>query len=153
MRSRALLLVLVLGLILASVPRDVRGETVDKSIAFELGKWYDLDAKDGPITLHRIRVVEQTGAFTKSQIFRPTDSEYLKTVQLQIEYSNTSSKEWSCRIDLVWVDGDGKTIDGYRGKEDLDKREDHDMVTVTLSTLGYGLEVAKKLKFKLDFNP
>ncbi|MGV8041307.1 MAG: hypothetical protein AB2L07_14995 [Thermoanaerobaculaceae bacterium] len=129
------------------------GGPVDKAVPFELGKWIDLEHTEGPVVLHRIRVVEQSGTITKSTIFRPTGSEYLKTVQIQLEYSNSATKDWECFMQVEWVDADDKVIDGYRDSESLDDREAHDAATVTLSTLKYGLEKGKTLKIHLEVHP
>jgi hypothetical protein len=129
------------------------GDALDKSVAFELGKWIELERTEGPVVLHRLRVVEQTGTITKSSIFRPTGSEYLKTVQIQVEYSNSATKDLALWMQVEWVDADGKVIDGYRDDENLDDREVHDLVTITLSTLKYGLERAKDLKIHLEVKP
>lgn len=137
-------------LVAASV---MAGDAIDKSVPFELGTWIELERTEGPVVLHRMRVVEQTGTITKSSIFRPSGSEYLKTVQIQVEYSNSATKDWTAWMQVEWVDADGKIIDGYRGDESLDDREVHDLVTVTLSTLKYGLERAKDLKIHLEVKP
>ncbi|HPC83338.1 MAG TPA: hypothetical protein P5234_08150 [Thermoanaerobaculaceae bacterium] len=129
------------------------GGPVDKAVPFELGTWVALEHTEGPVVLHRIRVVEQTGTITKSTIFRPVGSEYLKTVQIQLEYSNSATRDWECFLHVEWLDADGKVIDGYRDSESLDDREVHDAATVTLSTLKYGLERARTLKIRLEVHP
>lgn len=129
------------------------GDALDKTVPFALGTWVELERTEGPVVLHRMRVVEQTGTITKSSIFRPTGSEYLKTVQIQVEYSNSATKDLTLWMQVEWVDADGKVIDGYRDDESLDDREVHDLVTVTLSTLKYGLERAKDLKIHLEVRP
>ena len=129
------------------------GDAIDMTVPFELGKWVELERTEGPVVLHRLRVVEQTGTITKSSVFRPTGSGYLKTVQIQVEYSNSATKDLTLWMQVEWVDADGKVIDGYRDDESLDDREVHDLVTVTLSTLKYGLERAKDLKIHLEVRP
>ncbi len=124
-----------------------------KTMPFELGKWVEVDVTDGPVTLHRIRLVEQTGQVTKSQLFRPAGAEYLRTVQIQLEYSNSATKDWESFIHFEWLDADDTVIDGYRDSEDLSDREVHDLATVTLSTLKYGIEKAKTLRIKIEFGP
>jgi hypothetical protein len=129
------------------------GAPVDKTASFELGTWVTLEHTEGPVVLHRIRVVEQAGAITKSTIFRPTGSEYLRTVQIQIEYSNSATRDWKAVLLVEWLDADGKVIDGYRGSESLDDRESHDITTITLSTLRYGLDRARTLKIFIEPRP
>lgn len=155
MRSRLLLsIVLLTAVLLAGVPpRPAAAGSVEKSFAFELDKWYALDATDGPVTLHRIRLHRETGVLTKSAIFRPGNSQYLSTVQIQVEYTNQATKDWTAKLDITWVDGDDKTIDGYTGSENLDDGARHENLTVTLSTLRYGVDQAKKLKVHLSFDP
>ena len=57
------------------------------------------------------------------------------------------------RLDVVWSDGSGNVIDGYHDSENLDNDSRHDQQTVTLSTLRYGLERARKLKLRIRFDP
>jgi hypothetical protein len=141
----------VVGILIAAAAWA--GEAVEKKVPFKLGAWTDLQYKNGPVELHRIRVVEQTGSFTKSNLFRPVSSEYLETVQIQLEYSNAASKDWKVFLQVEWVDADGTVIDGYHDDESLDDGETHDLVTVTLSTLKYGLKRAARLNVRLEVAP
>lgn len=143
-------LVLSLALPLAASPA-VAGE-VEKSLPFELGRWIDLAASDGPVTLHRIRIARQ-GVGAKSRILRPGNSEYLEDVQIQLEFSNDATRDWEARLRIKWLDADGAVIDGYNDSETLGSEERHDEQTVTLSTLRYGLERAKKLELRIEFEP
>jgi len=124
---------------------------VEKKADFELDRWIELESTDGPVTLHRFRIVRATG--TKSRILRPGNSEYLEDVQLQLEFSNDASRDWEARLDVVWSDASGNPIDGYHDTENLDNDSRHDQQTVTLSTLRYGLERAKKLSVRIRFDP
>ena len=74
-------------------------------------------------------------------------------VQIQLEFTNDSSNDWEARMSIEWLDGEGKPIDGYQGEEGLDSEQRHDQQTVTLSTLKYGLDRARKLKISIDTNP
>lgn len=142
---------LFLALAVASiVSLPLAAGEVSKDVSFALDQWIELKAEDGPVTLHRIRLAKQ-GGVTKSKFLRPGNSQFLTDVQIQLEYSNDSSKDWEVHIDLSWVDGDGKVIDGYDDTEGLDSESRQDDTTVTLSTLKYGLDRAKKLKIKLEF--
>lgn len=123
---------------------------VSKDAAFALDQWIELKATDGPVTLHRIRLASQRGV-TKSKFLRPGNSQFLADVQIQLEYTNDSSKDWEAHLDIQWVDGSGEVIDGYDDTEGLDSDSRMDDTTVTLSTLKYGLEKAKKLKIKIEF--
>ena len=145
-------LLCVAALALLASPAALAGSFA-KTVPFELGKWIDVDVTDGPVTLHRIRLVEQTGQITKSKIFRPTGSEYLRTVQIQLDYSNSATKDWQSFIQYEWFDAENTLIDGYKDSEDLSDREVHDLATVTLSTLKYGIDKAKTVRIKIDFGP
>lgn len=129
-----------------------RAETVEKTVPFALDKWVDLASTDGPVTLHRVRLVRQGGS-TKSTFMRPGSNKYLTDVQVQIEFSNDSTNDWEAAVAIEWVDDDGKVIDGYEGDEGLDSEKRHDEQTVTLSTLKYGLDRAKKLKIRIETHP
>ena len=135
------------------VPALAAAGTVTKTVPFKLDAWIELGAQDGPVTLHRIRVASQAGPFTKSMVFRPGNSEFLATVQLQLEYTNTEKRDWQAALEVTWVDDAGAAIDGYNGEEGLDGEEERDKTTVTLSTLKYGLERARKLKVRIEFDP
>ncbi len=143
----------VAALVLAAAAPAAAGNTIARSVEFSLGTWIELNLTEGPVTLHRIRLAEQSGPLTKSQLFRPVGSEYLKTVQIQLEYSNAATKDWDAYVTFEWLDADGEVIDGYRDSESLDDRELHDLATVTLSTLKYGLAKAKTIRFSITVTP
>ena len=126
--------------------------TVEKNVAFKLDQWIELASTDGPVTLHRVRIVRQ-GGVTKSSFMRPGNNKYLSDVQIQLEFTNDSTNDWEARFAIEWLDGDGKVIDGYEGDEGLDSESRHEQQTVTLSTLKYGIDKAKKLKIRIDTNP
>jgi ELWxxDGT repeat protein len=147
-------LALALALLAAFVPRPALGQTVSRTFAFESDKWYLLDdAKEGPVTLHRIQVARQHGHFTKSTLFRPGNSEYLVSIEIKLEYSNSATKDWKAKFRLALLDEGGQEIDGYNGKEDLNDQESHNLVTIKLSTLKYALERARKLRVVIECEP
>ncbi|HLA78833.1 MAG TPA: hypothetical protein VJU18_14745 [Vicinamibacteria bacterium] len=131
----------------------VRAESVSKTVPFEVDRWYELKVEEGPVTLHRIRIASKEGLVSKSKIFRPGNSEYLETVQIQIEYSNTASKDWKAELKIHWLDEQDRIIDGYNGSEDLGDDEKFQHAHVSLSTLKYGLDRAKKLRIRIDAVP
>jgi len=143
-------LFLSLALPFAAAPAAA-GE-VDKSVSFEIGRWIELGATDGPVTLHRVRLARQ-GVSAKSRIMRPGNSEYLEDVQIQLEFSNDATRDWEAHLRIKWLDADGVAIDGYNDTETLGSEERHEEQTVTLSTLRYGLERAKKLELRIEFEP
>lgn len=147
--SRSLACAAALALLL---PVASSAGTAEKAVTLKMGEWVELAATDGPVTLHRIRLVQE-GGFTKSKFMRPGNSQYLTDVQIQFEFTNDSTSDWEARFDLEWLDADGKAIDGYRGEEGLDSEKRHEEQTVTLSTLKYGLDRAKKLRVRIDFQP
>ncbi len=135
------------------VSSAARGESVNKTLPFELDRWYEIKSSEGPVTLHRIRLAAKEGLVSKSKIFRPGNSEYLETVQIQLEYTNSSSREWKAEMRIHWLDEQDRVIDGYNGSEDLGEEENFQHATVTLSTLKYGLDRAKRLRIKIDAVP
>ena len=151
-RSLAVVMLLVAGLAAPVVAADWK---VSKDIPFDLDKWVDLGVKEGPVTLHRIRVTEVTsgGVFKPSELVRPLNPDYLKTVRIELEYSNGATRDWETRMIVEWFDSNGVVIDGFKGDESLDDSESHDQVTVTWATLKYGLLRAKSLKINLDVRP
>ena len=152
MRRTCLVSLSVLCLLLVALA-PAGAETFDKKVKFQMGDWIDIDLEDGPATLHRMRIIRDDGGFTKSKFFRPGNDEYLETVQIQIEYSNSSSRDWEADIEIEWVDSKGRAIDGYNDTEEMDDRERHDLMTVTLSTLSYGLAQAQKMNVRLEIYP
>lgn len=136
----------------AALPVAAFAGTVEKSVPFALDQWIELASTDGPVTLHRVRLVRQ-GGVTKSSFMRPGNNKYLADVQIQLEFTNDSTNDWEAQFAIEWVDGDGKVIDGYEGDEGLESEQRHEQQTVTLSTLKYGLDKAKKLKIRIDTNP
>lgn len=125
---------------------------VEKRVAFQLDQWVDLQASDGPVTLHRLRVARQS-AGAKSMFVRPGNTQYLKDVQIQLEYTNDATRDWEAQLEIEWLDADGVAIDGYRDEENLDSESRHDEQTVTLSTLRYGLDRARTLRIRVVFQP
>jgi hypothetical protein len=142
-------LVLAATLALAA-PLAADAAGVDRTEAFVLDKWYDLDVTEGPVTLHRLRVVKQTGPITKSLFVRPGNQQYSETIQFQLEYSNDSTSDWVADLDVALLDSQGAAIDGYHDDEGLGEEERHEQATVTLSTLKYALARAAKLRIKIS---
>jgi hypothetical protein len=142
----------VFALVALAGPAVVQAGEVDTSFPFELDRWYDLDVTDGPVTLHRIRVVEKTTGITKSSIFRAGGSSpYATTAVIELEYSNESSRDWEAKVLAHWVDDQGREIDGYDGEETLGEDERNEDTTMTISTIKYGLEMARQFEVKISF--
>lgn len=140
-------------LLLALVPLPVAGEEVSKKISFEFDRWYDLGLKDGPVELHRLRVVRLGSGSLKSRLSRPSGEEYFEDVRIEIEFSNDSTSDWEVRGKIEWLDADGRAIDGFRGKEELNDGSAHEVAKVTLPTLRYGLDRARRLLIELRVGP
>jgi hypothetical protein len=151
MRVRILAVAMLLLLSFAA-PAMAAEWKVAKDVPFELDRWIELGVKDGPVTLHRIRVTEVTGHFKPSELVRPLNPDYMKTVRIELEYSNSATRDWETRMAVEWFDSGGVVIDGFKGDENLDDSESHDLVTVTWATLRYGLARGKTLKVKLDLH-
>ena len=126
--------------------------TAEKTVAFKIGEWIDLASTDGPVTLHRIRLVRE-GGITKSTFMRPGNSQYLADVQIQLEFTNDATRDWEANFVVEWVDADGKAIDGYKGDEGLDSEKRHDQQTVTLSTLKYGIDTGEEAEDQNRLQP
>lgn len=142
----------VLATVMAAGP--ARGQTaVEKTVPFELDRWYALDAKEGAITLHRIRLERLSGGGIKARVTRAADEEFTVPVKVELEYSNASSSDWKAALRITWVDENGQTIDGYSGSAELDDKKDFDRVGGTVTTLKYGLAHARKLKLAITVKP
>jgi len=135
--------------LLASLCLPLSAAAVEKSAPFALDQWIELKVTEGPVTLHRIRLASQ-GGLTKSKIMRPGNSEYLSDVQIQLEFSNEATDDWKAEIRFRWLDAEGKEIDGYNGGQQLDSESKFEQQTVTLSTLRYGLDKAKKVELEIS---
>jgi hypothetical protein len=135
-------------------PGRARAEAVTRTFVYENDKWYPLDdAQDGPITLHRLQVTHQKGFFTKSNLIRPNNADYLSSLEIRLEYSNSATTDWKASLQIVLLDEDNREIDGYKGRQDLNEQEKHNVVTIRLSTLKYALERARKLKVSIECQP
>lgn len=143
------LVLMALGAVLLCLAAPATADTIEREFPFELDTWFDIDYKDGDISVKRVRVKSLKGNF-KSTIFRPGKTEFVTDVQVQVDYSNRGNNDVEADLDIVWVDSQGREIDGYRGEEDMDEGENDEM-TAAISTSIYGLEVAKKLIVKIDF--
>ncbi len=126
---------------------------VDKTLPFELDKWYELKATDGPITLHRLRLERQGGGGLKARVTRGADEEYAAPVKVELEYSNAASTDWRAVFRITWVDDAGETIDGYNGSHQLDEKKDFARTGGTVTTLKYGLAKARRLRVLLSVKP
>lgn len=142
-----------LALLLLATPALAADQHVDKTVPFAFNTWTDLGVTEGPVTLHRIRIVELRGAITKSDLFRPGNTEYLENVEIQLEYTNTATDDWDAHMDITWLDDAGRVIDGYRDDESLSDDSRHKVTTVKLSTLKYGIERAKTFSIKIRVEP
>jgi hypothetical protein len=126
--------------------------SVDKTVPFELDKWYELNVKEGPITLHRIRLERSGGGGLKARVTGGED-EYRIPVKVELEYSNISSTDWRAVFRVSWVDDSGEAIDGYNGSHELDEKKDFNRTGGTVTTLRYGLVRARKVRFLLNVKP
>jgi hypothetical protein len=126
--------------------------SVDKTVPFELDKWYELNVKEGPITLHRIRLERTGGGGLKARVTGGED-EYRVPVKVELEYSNISSTDWKAVFRVSWMDEGGETIDGYNGSHQLDEKKDFDRTGGTVTTLRYGIGRARKLRLLINVKP
>ncbi len=144
-------LALAAGVLLA--PATAAAGTVSKESPFALDEWIPLEVTDGAVTLHRIRISRDLGRVTKSRLMRPGSSESLVSVQIQLDYTNTSRKDWDAHLTITLEDAEGREVDTYSGKEALSDRSNSDLAVVRLATLKYALDMSKTLRLKIDFQP
>jgi hypothetical protein len=143
----------MLTLLAAALAVPASAQTlVDKTVPFELDKWYELNAKEGPITLHRIRLERAGGGGLKARVTGGED-EYRVPVKAELEYSNVASSDWRVVFRISWVDESGEAIDGYNGSHQLSEKKDFERASGTVTTLRYGLTRAKKLRLFLSVKP
>ena len=126
--------------------------SVDKTLPFELDKWYELNVKEGPITLHRIRLERAGGGGLKARVTGGED-EYRAQVKVDLEYSNVASSDWRVVFRISWLDDGGEAIDGYNGSHELEEKKDFNRTGGTVTTLRYGLARARKLRLLLNVKP
>lgn len=148
---RTIVAPLLAGLLALAAAPAAAGE-VERTVPFALDQWVDLGSKDGPVTLHRVRLA-RTGGSAKSMIVRPGNSQYLQDVQFQVEFSNEATRDWEMRLRFEWLDAEDRVIDGYDDGEELEAESRYEQQTVTLSTLRYGLERARKLRVRVEYHP
>ena len=142
--------ILVLTL-LAAAP--AAGGEVTKTFDFELDSWHDIDAVDGPVKLHRIRLDRKQDRLTKSVLSRPYNQDYLDVVQVTLEYTNEATASWKARLDIRWLDAEGRVIDGFGANEKLEKKAARQVFRVSIPTLKYAVERAETLEVKVHFQP
>jgi len=134
--------------------RQVEGAPFQRTVPFVLDQWVDVGFQDGPVTIHRLRVERKGGLKGfKSVLSRPGNTEFLQDVQIQIEFSNTSTSDWKVKANVVWLDASDQVIDGYRGSQGLGDGDSHALATMLFSTLKYGLGVARRLRVQLEVEP
>ena len=126
--------------------------SVDKTLPFELDKWYELNVKEGPITLHRIRLERAAGGGLKSRVTGGED-EYRAPLKVELEYTNAASSDWRVVFHISWLDESGEAIDGYNGSHQLSEKKDFERTGGSVMTLRYGLARAKKLRVFLSVKP
>jgi hypothetical protein len=146
-------LFVVTVLAVAALARPAAAQTtVDKTVPFELDKWYELGVKEGPITLHRLHLERQGGVPLKARV-AGGDDEFRAPVKAELEYTNASSTDWKAVVRITWLDERGDVIDGYNGSVELDEKKDFDRVGGTVVTLKYGLAHARKLRLLINVRP
>jgi len=125
-----------------------------RTVAFALDEWIDVAFQDGAVTIHRLRIERKSGIKGfKSALSRPGNGQFVQDVQIQLEYSNTSTTDWQVKARIVWLDSADRVIDGYEGREDVDDKESHELATMLFSTLRYGLDQARRLRIELEIVP
>ena len=124
--------------------------SVNRTVDFELEKWFEIEERDGPVTLHRIRL-EREGGGLRSRI--QGANEFQVPIKVSLEYTNNSSKDWKAQFHVVWMDAAGEPIDGYVGSSDIDEEKKYERAGGTVTTLKYGLSRARKIRIVVDAKP
>jgi hypothetical protein len=131
----------------------VQAQEVVRTYDFEIDRWFEIDAVDGAVTLHRIRIDRKEDRLTKAALARPYNQQYLEPVRFQLDYSNGSSSKWDARVTVRWLDEEGRVIDGFSANETLQKKSARKIAQASVSTLKYGLARAKTLEVEVRFEP
>jgi hypothetical protein len=149
--NRSFVLALIAAAALAA-PAAAAPPTVDKTLPFELDKWYELNIKEGPITLHRLHIERQGGVPLKARV-AGADEEFRVPVKVEIEYSNVASTDWKAVVRITWLDENNEVIDGFNATSGLDEKKDFSRAGGTVVTLRYGLAHARKLRVLITARP
>jgi hypothetical protein len=142
--------VFALGAVLSGAAAPAADRLVDKTLPFQVDKWYELDAKEGPVTVHRLRV-ERGGGGLKTKMLGP--SEYQVPLTLDLEYSNAASHDWKASVRVEWLDDDGEIIDGFNERKEFDDAKQFEHLHASLTTLRYGVGRARKLRITIAVDP
>ena len=137
--------------LLATAPAAA-GE-VTQTFDFELDAWHEIGIVDGPVKLHRIRLDRKEDRITKSVVSRPYYQEYLEVLRVTLEYTNEATAGWQARLDIRWLDDEGRVIDGFSANEKLDKKAAKEVVRVSVPTLKYAVQRAETLELKVHYQP
>lgn len=143
-----------LGLLLAFLalaPAAGAGE-ITKTYDFQLDNWIELKVEDGPLTLHRFRI-EKAGSGGVNRLTRGGSSDYSTVLEIQLEYTNEATDDWKAHVVVEWLDERGNVIDGFRGNENLDEGDRHELKKMSVTTLKYGIEKARRLRLEVSFDP
>lgn len=140
----------VAALALATVPAQAQ-TSVNRTEDFEFDRWYELNVKEGPVTLHRLRLEREGGSGLRDRIAGGT--EYKVGVKIELEYTNEASRDWDANFHVSWLDASGEPIDGYTSTEELSENKKFERAGGSVTTLKYGLARAKKLKIVVNVKP
>ncbi|MDH3255137.1 MAG: hypothetical protein OEM62_09115 [Acidobacteriota bacterium] len=151
--KRMILSTMAVLLMVAATGIPASAEEVTRTYEFAVDEWREIQATDGPVTLHRIRLDRKEDRFNKSALARPYNQEYLEPIRFQLEYSNGSTGKWRARVTVRWLDEDGEIIDGFSANETLGKKSAQKVTQASVSTLKYGLAKAKTLEVEIRFEP
>jgi hypothetical protein len=136
---------------LAALAVSAQAQTsVNRTVDFEFDRWFDLNVKEGPVTLHRLRL-EREGSGLRDKI--AGGGEFKVGVKVQLEYSNEASRDWDANFHVVWMDDSGEPIDGYTSTEELEENKKFERAGGSVTTVKYGLARAKKLKIVVNVKP
>lgn len=152
MIRRIAVLVLFAALAFAAVP--LRSQVITASFdGIELERWLDVDKKDGPVTIHRVRIsTEQAGVRSRSAEVA-LNRDYLQPIAVQIEFTNESARKYKSYITVRMLDRDGEAVDGFGDEEGLDANRARGLVTRSFGASKYGLERVERVELEIKLNP
>jgi hypothetical protein len=119
----------------------------------ELERWLDVDKKDCPVTIHRVRIsTEQAGLRSRSADVA-LNRNYLQPIAVQIEFTNDSARKYKSYITVRMLDENGEAIDGFGDEEGLDANRARGLVTRSFGASRYGLKRVDRVELEIKLNP
>jgi hypothetical protein len=152
MIRRVAVLVLFAALAFGAVP--VQSQVITASFdGIELERWLDVEKKDGPVTIHRLRISTEQAGFRSKGAEVALNREYLQPLAVQLEFTNDSARKYKSYITVRMLDGQGEAIDGFGDEEGLDANRARGLVTRSFGASKYGLKRVERVELEIKLNP